>query len=171
MPRADTAAGTNVTFNMVSVLIRRLRASQPTTPTRRMAECTDQGGLANVSSGACRLRSTEPPSASRKCCASGPTKPAPAGKVLGPRPGEPSLVVCQGRRIGMAQCEVCGNEYDKTFEVTLGGQRHVFDSFECASAPGPPALTAAARSSGTAWRRMARSTAVRTAPATRARWD
>ena len=32
----------------------------------------------------------------------------------------------------MAQCEVCGNEYDKTFEVVMAGQSHVFDSFECA---------------------------------------
>lgn len=32
----------------------------------------------------------------------------------------------------MAQCEVCGNEYDKSFEVMMAGQRHVFDSFECA---------------------------------------
>jgi hypothetical protein len=32
----------------------------------------------------------------------------------------------------MAQCEVCGNEYDKSFEITAGGARHVFDSFECA---------------------------------------
>ena len=32
----------------------------------------------------------------------------------------------------MATCEVCGNEYDKTFEVVAAGQRHVFDSFECA---------------------------------------
>jgi hypothetical protein len=32
----------------------------------------------------------------------------------------------------MAQCEVCGNNYDKSFEVTLAGQQHVFDSFECA---------------------------------------
>ena len=32
----------------------------------------------------------------------------------------------------MAQCEVCGNEYDKAFEVTLGGETHIFDSFECA---------------------------------------
>jgi hypothetical protein len=32
----------------------------------------------------------------------------------------------------MAQCEVCGNDYDKAFEITLGGQRHIFDSFECA---------------------------------------
>ena len=32
----------------------------------------------------------------------------------------------------MARCESCGNEYDKTFEVTMSGERHVFDSFECA---------------------------------------
>lgn len=32
----------------------------------------------------------------------------------------------------MAQCEVCGNEYDKSFEIMAEGQRHVFDSFECA---------------------------------------
>lgn len=29
-------------------------------------------------------------------------------------------------------CEVCGNEYDKAFEVTLRGESHTFDSFECA---------------------------------------
>ena len=32
----------------------------------------------------------------------------------------------------MARCEVCGNEYDKSFEVHRGGEAHVFDSFECA---------------------------------------
>jgi hypothetical protein len=32
----------------------------------------------------------------------------------------------------MAACELCGNHYDKTFEVLMGGKRHVFDSFECA---------------------------------------
>ena len=32
----------------------------------------------------------------------------------------------------MAECEVCGNEYDKAFEIIIGGKRHVFDSFECA---------------------------------------
>lgn len=32
----------------------------------------------------------------------------------------------------MPRCEICGNDYDKTFEVTLAGQTHVFDSFECA---------------------------------------
>ena len=34
----------------------------------------------------------------------------------------------------MAQCEVCGNEYDKTFQVVMAGKSHVFDSFECAIA-------------------------------------
>lgn len=32
----------------------------------------------------------------------------------------------------MQTCEVCGNEYDKAFEVIAFGNRHVFDSFECA---------------------------------------
>ena len=32
----------------------------------------------------------------------------------------------------MARCEVCGNEYDKSFEIIQGGESHVFDSFECA---------------------------------------
>ena len=32
----------------------------------------------------------------------------------------------------MATCEVCGNTYDKTMEISVGGETHVFDSFECA---------------------------------------
>jgi hypothetical protein len=32
----------------------------------------------------------------------------------------------------MTSCETCGNEYDKAFEVIVAGQRHTFDSFECA---------------------------------------
>jgi hypothetical protein len=32
----------------------------------------------------------------------------------------------------MATCEVCGNEYDKTFELTAAGTKHIFDSLECA---------------------------------------
>ena len=32
----------------------------------------------------------------------------------------------------MAQCEVCGNDYDKSFEVVRGDETHTFDSFECA---------------------------------------
>jgi hypothetical protein len=34
--------------------------------------------------------------------------------------------------VQVAECEVCGNEYDKAMEVTVGGESHVFDSFECA---------------------------------------
>ena len=34
--------------------------------------------------------------------------------------------------LSMATCEVCKNEYDKTFEVFVAGKRHTFDSFECA---------------------------------------
>ena len=30
------------------------------------------------------------------------------------------------------RCETCGNDYDKAFEIVMAGQRHVFDSFECA---------------------------------------
>jgi hypothetical protein len=32
----------------------------------------------------------------------------------------------------MARCEVCGNDYDKSFEVVMSGATHTFDSFECA---------------------------------------
>ena len=32
----------------------------------------------------------------------------------------------------MATCEVCGNDYDKAFEIRRGGETHTFDSFECA---------------------------------------
>lgn len=32
----------------------------------------------------------------------------------------------------MEPCAVCGNVYDKAFEVTMAGKRFVFDSFECA---------------------------------------
>jgi hypothetical protein len=30
------------------------------------------------------------------------------------------------------RCETCGNDYDKAFQVTMAGQAHTFDSFECA---------------------------------------
>jgi hypothetical protein len=32
----------------------------------------------------------------------------------------------------MARCDVCGNDYDKAFTVTMDGEEHTFDSFECA---------------------------------------
>jgi hypothetical protein len=30
------------------------------------------------------------------------------------------------------QCEVCGNDYDRAFQVIQDGETHTFDSFECA---------------------------------------
>jgi hypothetical protein len=32
----------------------------------------------------------------------------------------------------MARCDVCGNDYDKAFQVTVAGATHTFDAFECA---------------------------------------
>ena len=32
----------------------------------------------------------------------------------------------------MPRCDTCGNDYDKTFQVTMNGRTHTFDSFECA---------------------------------------
>jgi len=31
----------------------------------------------------------------------------------------------------VARCDVCGNDYDKSFQI-LDGSTHTFDSFECA---------------------------------------
>ena len=32
----------------------------------------------------------------------------------------------------MATCDMCGNDYDKTFTITMGTETGTFDSFECA---------------------------------------
>lgn len=32
----------------------------------------------------------------------------------------------------MARCEVCGNDYDKSFMVVKDDVEHTFDAFECA---------------------------------------
>ena len=32
----------------------------------------------------------------------------------------------------MARCSNCGNDYDKSFEIHRNGEKHTFDSFECA---------------------------------------
>jgi hypothetical protein len=32
----------------------------------------------------------------------------------------------------MGRCDLCGNEYDKSFDVTMAGETRTFDSFECA---------------------------------------
>src|SRR5439155_20887054 len=36
------------------------------------------------------------------------------------------------RKTFVAKCEVCENEYDKAFELTVAGKRHTYDSVECA---------------------------------------
>lgn len=41
----------------------------------------------------------------------------------------------------MAKCECCGNDYDKSFTVTMAGNTHTFDSFECAIFTLAPACT------------------------------
>lgn len=33
----------------------------------------------------------------------------------------------------MPVCDTCGNDYDKSFTVTMAGSSYVFDSFECAA--------------------------------------
>ncbi len=32
----------------------------------------------------------------------------------------------------MGKCDMCGNEYERTMEITANGTTHTFDSFECA---------------------------------------
>jgi hypothetical protein len=39
---------------------------------------------------------------------------------------------CKEETHVMARCDCCGNDYDKTFEVSYEGKKHIFDSFECA---------------------------------------
>lgn len=33
----------------------------------------------------------------------------------------------------MAICDVCGNDYDRAFQVTAGDKTYTFDSLECAA--------------------------------------
>lgn len=32
----------------------------------------------------------------------------------------------------MNTCEVCGNKYDKCFDIMMNSKKHTFDCFECA---------------------------------------
>ena len=32
----------------------------------------------------------------------------------------------------MSRCDVCGNDCDRSFQVTMEGRTRTFDSFECA---------------------------------------
>jgi hypothetical protein len=34
--------------------------------------------------------------------------------------------------LAMARCDQCGNDYDKTFNITFADETYTFDSFECA---------------------------------------
>ena len=34
----------------------------------------------------------------------------------------------------MPRCDQCGNDYDKAFEIVMGGETMTFDCFECAIA-------------------------------------
>jgi hypothetical protein len=38
----------------------------------------------------------------------------------------------------MAICDVCGNDYDKAFQIAQGSRSMTFDSFECAIAAMAP---------------------------------
>jgi hypothetical protein len=44
----------------------------------------------------------------------------------------PPQTASRANELCMPTCEVCENDYDKAFEVVVGGKRHTFDSFECA---------------------------------------
>lgn len=55
------------------------------------------------------------------------------GRVqFGPRETPDETTDDARTRTWAGKCEVCGNEYAMAFEVITAGQRHVFDSFECA---------------------------------------
>ena len=65
----------------------------------------------------------------------------------------------------MARCEQCGNDYDKSFEVTMGGRTIDFDSSNARSRRSrPPAPIAAAASSGIGSSTTALSSAASIAP-------
>src|SRR4029453_11866319 len=50
--------------------------------------------------------------------------------------GVPSSMTARGAastgEVSMARCDVCGNAYDKAFQVLSGRTTCTFDSFECA---------------------------------------
>jgi hypothetical protein len=54
-----------------------------------------------------------------------PERTQPAGAIPKPEPAERAASTTR-------QCEVCGNQYDKSFQVIVDGISHTFDSFECA---------------------------------------
>lgn len=43
----------------------------------------------------------------------------------------------------MTQCDVCGNNYDKSFDVIIGGVSHTFDSLTALNVPSTHSLLTA----------------------------
>jgi hypothetical protein len=65
----------------------------------------------------------------------------------------------------MARCDQCGNDYDKSFQVTMASRTMTFDSFECAiQALAHPARIAAIVLSGMVSSKTAPSSAACIAP-------
>ena len=62
----------------------------------------------------------------------GPLTRAHTGNLRFAENKTPPRTSCGAKQLCMPTCEVCENEYDKAFEVVVGGERHTFDSFECA---------------------------------------
>jgi hypothetical protein len=56
----------------------------------------------------------------------------------------------------MARCDQCGNDYDKSFEVTMAGRTMTFDSFECAIQALAPIMPALRQSHYRPWCRAKR---------------
>jgi hypothetical protein len=46
--------------------------------------------------------------------------------------GDSSIAACVQEKLEMARCDQCGNDYDKSFQVTMASRTMRFDSFECA---------------------------------------
>jgi hypothetical protein len=89
-----------------------------------------------------------------------------AGRVCYRISFTPPRTSSRANELCMPTCEVCENEYDKAFEVAVGGERHTFDSFECAIHElAPVASIATAVSSATASRRTEKSSVVSAAHA------
>jgi hypothetical protein len=44
----------------------------------------------------------------------------------------PESAAAKESRTSELTCEVCGNTYDKAFQVIMQGRTHTFDCFECA---------------------------------------
>ena len=51
----------------------------------------------------------------------------------------------------MGKCAQCGNNYDQSFDVTMGGRKLTFDSFECAICRARAGLPPLRRKSPRAW--------------------